>query len=206
VCGLYLVVPSALAAENSLGRLAEDLAAALEAGDIACVLLRTGGLDDRTALRAARRLGPIAQARDVAFLVKDRPEVARDGGADGLHMSRADAPVATLREAVGPEAIVGLSCGLSRHDAMLAGEAGADYVAFEGVAGEEAELKDLLGWWQALMTLPCVARAGVTLETAAALARAGADFLALEDIVWRHPEGPAAAVAAFAARLAEAGD
>jgi thiamine-phosphate pyrophosphorylase len=160
VCGLYLVVPSALAAENSLDRLAEDLAAALEAGDIACVLLRTGGLDDRTALRAARRLGPIAQARDVAFLVEDRPEVARDGGADGLHMSRADAPVATLREAVGPEAIVGLSCG----------------------------------------------RAGVTLETAAALARAGADFLALEDIVWRHPEGPAAAVAAFAARLAEAGD
>jgi thiamine-phosphate pyrophosphorylase len=84
---------------------------------------------------------------------------------------------------------------------MLAGEAGADYVAFEG---DEAELKDLLNWWQALMTLPCVALGGVTLDNAAALARAGADFLALEHPLWRHPEGPAAALEAFAARLAAA--
>jgi thiamine-phosphate pyrophosphorylase len=196
-CRLYLVIPAALAAETS----PDDLAAALAAGDVACVLLRSGGLDDRTALHAARALAPVAEAQGVAFLVEDRPEVARDGGADGVHLSR-DAPaVARTREAVGPEAVVGVSCGLSRHEAMLACEAGADYVAFEG---PDAELVELLGWWQALMTPPCVALGGVTLDNAAALARAGADFLALEAVVWAHPEGPAAAVAAFAARLAEA--
>ncbi|MDH3594139.1 MAG: thiamine phosphate synthase [Rhodospirillales bacterium] len=200
-CRLYLVLPSGLAAGDAPEAVAGQLATALEAGEVACVLLRTGRLDDRAALRAARALGPVAQARDVAFLVEDRPEIARESGADGVHLSGGEAAVARLRETIGPEAIVGVSCGVSRHAAMLAGEAGADYVAFEG---EEAELKDLLDWWQGLMTLPCVALGGVTLENAAALARAGADFLALEEAVWEHPDGPGAAVEAFAARLAEA--
>lgn len=199
----YLVIPPGLAAGDALEAAAGQLAAALEAGDVACVLLRTGRLDDRAALGAARALGPVAQERDVAFLVEDRPEIARESGADGVHLSRGEPAVARLRETIGPEAIVGVACGLSRHAAMLAGEAGADYVAFEG---DEAELTDLLSWWQALMTLPCVAFDGVTPENAAALTRAGADFLALEEAVWAHPDGPAAALAAFAARLAEAGD
>ncbi len=200
-CRLCLVIPSGLAAGEALAVFAEQLAAALEAGDVACVLLRTGGLDDRAARGAARALGPVAQARDVAFLVEDRPELTRESGADGLHLSGGEPAVARLRETIGPEAIVGVACGVSRHAAMLAGEAGADYVAFEG---DEAEVKDLLSWWQALMTLPCVALGGVTLENAAELARAGADFLALEEAAWEHPDGPGAAVEAFAARLAEA--
>jgi thiamine-phosphate pyrophosphorylase len=199
-CRLYLVIPSALAAEDSMDAAADRLAAALEAGDVACVLLRTAGLDDQTALGAARTLGPLAQERDVAFLVEDRPGLARESGADGVHLSRGEPAVARVRETIGPEAIVGVACGTSRHAAMLAGEAGADYVAF---GGPEAELKGLLSWWQAMMALPCVVLDGVTLENAAALASAGADFLAVGEAVWENPEGPAAALEAFAVRLAE---
>ncbi len=202
-CRLYLVTPPGLNSAAALDAFAAQLAAALDAGDVACVLLRTADLDDRTALTAAQRLAPIAQERGTAFLVEDRAEVARQSNADGVHLTGDGAPVARLRETIGPEAIVGVGCGLSRHAAMEAGEAGADYVAF---AGPEADLAELLAWWQATMTPPCVAMEGVTLDNAVWLARAGADFLAVCDAVWQHPEGPAAAIAALSARLAEARD
>jgi len=200
-CRLTLLTPEGLASAAALDAFAAQLAAALDAGDVACVLLRAAGLDDASALRAAHRLAPLAQDRDAAFLVEDRPEVARRSNADGVHLSAGGAPVARVREAIGPEAIVGVGCGLSRHAAMQAGEAGADYVAFSGA---EAELAELLAWWQATMTPPCVVLDGVTLGNAAELARAGADFLALGEAVWAHPDGPAAAVEAFSARLAGA--
>ncbi len=202
-CRLYLITPPGLDSATALDGFADALATALEAGDIACVLLRAAGLDDRAALTAARRLAPIAQKRGAAFLIEDRPEGARDAGADGVHLNGTDASVARLRQTIGPEAIVGVGCGLSRHGAMDAGEAGADYVAF---SGPEADLAELLTWWQATMTPPCVALDGVTLENAVWLARAGADFLAVGQTVWDHPGGPAAAVQAFTARLAEASD
>jgi len=200
-CRLYLITPPGLDSAAALDAFAEALASALEAGDAACVLLRAAGLDDRAALAAALRLAPIAQERGTAFLVEDRPEVARQSDADGVHMNGEGAPVARVRQTIGPGAIVGVGCGLSRHGAMAAGEAGADYVAF---AGPEADLAELLAWWQATMTPPCVALDGVTLDNAAWLARAGADFLGLGQAVWQHPDGPTAAMAAFAERLAEA--
>ncbi len=200
-CRLYLVTPPGLDSAPALDAFSEALPAALEAGDAACVLLRTAGLNERAALTVARRLAPIAQERGAAFLVEDRPEVAREAGADGVHLNGGGASVSRVRERIGPEAIVGVGCGLSRHAAMEAGEAGADYVAF---AGPEADLAELLAWWQATMTPPCVALDGVTLENAVWLARAGADFLGLGDAVWQHPEGPAAAMAALAKQLAEA--
>ena len=202
-CRLYLVTPPGLEGAAALDAVAEALTAALDAGDVACVLLRTVGLDDRAAPAAARRLAALAQARDAAFLVEDRPEVAQASDADGVHLSVGGAPVARVREMIGPEAIVGVGCGLSRHAAMEAGEAGADYVAF---SGPEAELAELLAWWQATMTPPCVALDGVTLDNAADLARAGADFLAVGEAVWQHAEGPAAAIQAFTARLAGKAD
>ena len=202
-CRLYLITPPGLDRPAALDAFAEALALALEAGDAACVLLRAAGLDDRAALAAALRLAPIAQERGTAFLVEDRPEVARQSDADGVHLNGEGAPVARLRQTIGPGAIVGVGCGLSRHGAMEAGEAGADYVAF---AGPEADLAELLAWWQATMTPPCVALDGVTLDNAAWLARAGADFLGLGQVVWDHPDGPSAAVQAFTTRLAEAND
>ena len=198
-CQLYLVTPGGLASALALEAFAADLKAALGAGQIGAVLLRTAGLNGDAARRAAEALGPLARARDVAFLIEDRPEVAEAANADGVHLTDPRASVAETRAQVGPEAIVGVACGASRHDAIEAAEAGADYVAF---AGPEDALEELLSWWQETMTPPCVAFGAGDLETALRQGRAGADFLALDDAVWNHPEGPAAAVAVLTEGLA----
>lgn len=197
-CQLYLVTPSGLASALAVDAFAGVLTAALEAGPAAAVLLRTEGLNDDDARRAAEALGPIARARDVAFLIEDRPEVAAAANADGVHLTDPRASVAETRARIGPEAIVGVACGISRNDAIEASDAGADYVAFEG---PEDGLAELLSWWQEMMTPPCVALGAGSLESAIRLARAGADFVALDEAVWNHPEGPAAAVTALLAEL-----
>jgi thiamine-phosphate pyrophosphorylase len=207
-CGLYLVTPGGLASEPALAAFARDLSDALGAGEVAAVLLRTEGLDDLAAKHAAVTLGPIAQARDVAFLVEDRPRVAEAAGADGVHLTAPDGSIAEVRALVGPEAIVGVACGTSRYRALESAEGGADYVAFEG---PPEEVEELLSWWQAVMAPPCVALGdpeadgdlGPDFEAAALLARAGADFLAAGEAVWRFPEGPAAAVVALLERLGQ---
>ncbi|MDH3474085.1 MAG: thiamine phosphate synthase [Rhodospirillales bacterium] len=207
-CRLYLVTPGGLASEPAVTAFARDLSDALGAGEVAAVLLRTEGLDDLAAKHAAATLGPIAQARDVAFLVEDRPRIAEAAGADGVHLSAPGGSIAEVRALVGPEAIVGVACGSSRHRALESAEGGADYVAF---AGPREEVEDLLSWWQAAMTPPCVALGdpeadgdfGPDFETAARLARAGADFLAAGEAFWRFPGGPAAAVAILLERLVQ---
>ncbi|MDX1425197.1 MAG: thiamine phosphate synthase, partial [Kiloniellales bacterium] len=114
--------------------------------------------------------------------------------------------VGAARQALGAEAIVGIQCGASRHAAMLAAEAGADYVAFDGGAGErwwqDAAEPELIAWWQEIMTTPCVAVAGDDPRTAERLAAAGADFVAVGAAVWAHPAGPDSAVRELLSRLA----
>lgn len=178
---LYLVAPAEMDPHA--------LDSALDAGDVACLLLR--GADGES--------GPLVrtiQDRSVAVLVADDTALARRIGADGVHLSDSGADVAAARRDLGPDAIVGVACGGSRHAAMLAGEAGADYVAFAGRDGDEhaAADPDLLAWWQALMTVPCVAMGRVALPDVGSLAKAGADFVALEDAVWSHRDGPERAV------------
>ena len=160
-----------------------NLEAALAAADIACVLLLDGGLD-ADALRAAIEvLGPLAQAREVAVLLEDRAELAAATGCDGVHLSDPEA-VAAARGRLGAAAIVGVGVGVGaaggdpRHDAITAAERGADYVAF-GAPGPEPGPADaeLLGWWQEIMALPCVAFGAATPEDVARLATAGADFV-----------------------------
>ena len=139
---------------------------------------------------------PVCQERGTAFLLNDHAPLVADAGADGSHVQ---CPVKGVRDRLPEGAILGAGCGLSRHEAMLAGEDGADYVSF-GPWGEDAAA--LLAWWQELMELPCVAAGGLTIENAARAADAGADFVALRGAVWKHPAGPAAAVAALARSLA----
>lgn len=201
-CRLYLVTPPGLADEAALTGFLPQIEAALGAGEVACVLLRTTGLPRPAAERAAEALRPVVQAREAAFLVEDQPEIARASWCDGVHLSGAGPSLEAARRILGPEAIVGVACGLSSDQAMAAGEAGADYVAFEG---EAAELEPLLAWWQEVVEIPCIALARTDLENAAALARAGADFLAVGDAVWHHPDGPGAAVQALNALLAGRG-
>ncbi len=153
--------------------------------------------------RAAEALIPIAQAHDVAFILNDRPDLAAEVGADGVHIGQEDASYAQARAALGPDKIVGVTCHNSRHLAMEAAEAGADYVAFGAFYASQTKQPkaaadpEILHWWSDLMVVPCVAIGGITMENAPPLIDAGADFLAVSAGVWHHAQGPAAAVRAF---------
>ena len=143
------------------------------------------------------------QDRDIAVLINDRADIAAETGADGVHIGQSDMSLKDAKKWVGQDGIVGVTCHDSRHLAMLAGEQGADYVAFGAfyptstkIAPTKAE-PELLTWWQEMMEVPCVAIGGVTPENADALVKAGADFIAVSGGVWSHPDGPAAAISRF---------
>ena len=165
--------------------------------------LRLKDIDDDSLCRAVDALRPQAQRRGVAFLLNDRPDLAFETGCDGVNVGQTDMPYAEARAALGAERIVGVTCHESRHLAMEAAEAGADYVAFGAfypTGTKEAPARadiELLSWWTELMEVPCVAIGGITLDNARPLIDAGADFLAVSAGVWNHPDGPAAAVAGF---------
>ncbi len=179
------------------------MAAALDAGPVACVQLRLKDADDDEVRRAARALMPLCLERDVAFLVNDRPDLAAELGADGTHVGQRDAEYDEARRLVGEDAIVGVSCGDSRELALRAAEAGADYVAFGAffatgtkTVTTPANLETLRRWTD-MMSVPAVAIGGITVDNCPPLIEAGADFLAIISGVWDHPAGAPAAVAAF---------
>jgi thiamine-phosphate pyrophosphorylase len=204
VSRLYLITPSALEPQSFAGKLAE----ALDAGDVACVQLRLKNANDDAIRRAADILRPVAQQRGAAFLMNDRADLALSCGCDGVHVGPEDTPYAEARALLGPERIVGVTCRDSRHEAITAAEAGADYVAFGAffpTKTKEAKARaepEILRWWSEIMTVPCVAIGGITPENCPPLVKAGADFLAVISAVWDHPQGPGAAVKAFAQAIA----
>ena len=203
-CRLYLLTPPSI---PDLDAFARDLEAALDAGDIACLQIRLKPADDAAIEAAATVIAPIAQTRGVAVILNDRPDLVTRLGLDGVHVGPSDTTCASARRDVGPERIVGVTCHDSRHLAMEASEAGADYVAFG--AFFESPTKDaqtraepeLLSIWQETMQVPCVAIGGITAENAEALAAAGADFLCVGSGVWDHLGGPAEAVRALNAAI-----
>ena len=197
-CQLYLVSP----AEVDDG-FADRLKAALGGGAVAAFQLRMKGAADEAVLRAAERLVPICAAAEVAFILNDRMDLAHACGADGVHLGQSDGDPREARALLGPAAQIGVTCHDSRHLAMEAGEAGADYVAFGAfypTATKETPYRPdpaILGWWSRLFEIPCVAIGGVTPANGRVLVEAGADFLAVCSAVWSHEDGPAAAVAEF---------
>lgn len=207
-CRLYLITP----ARFDPAPFADNLSAALDAGDVSCVQLRLKDVDDDAVRRAAEILLPIAQAREVALIINDRPDLAAETGADGVHVGQQDADYRAARAAVGADRIVGVTCHDSRDLAMRAGEQGADYVAFGAffpTATKEPKTRadpEILKWWSGLFVVPCVAIGGITIENCATLVRAGADFIAVVSAVWNHPQGPAKAVAAFNNAIDQAAD
>ncbi|MDA5194896.1 thiamine phosphate synthase [Govanella unica] len=198
-CRLYLITPPAFDPRA----FAEPLKAALGAGDVASLQLRLKDASADAVRWAAEVLMPITQAHDVAFIVNDRPDLAREVGADGVHIGQEDACYEEARKIVGPSSIVGVTCHNSRHLAMVAGEKGADYVAFGAFFPTNTKIAkahatpDILSWWAELFEIPCVAIGGIRAENANPLVQAGADFIAVSAGVWDHPEGPATAVQAF---------
>lgn len=205
-CRLYLITPSVLPP----GFATDHLARALDAGDVAALQIRLKDAADDELLRAAAAILPVAQQRGVAVLMNDRADLAVKAGCDGAHLGQGDGDHAAARKRLGPERMLGITCHASRHLAMEAGEAGADYVAFgaffptstkETVHQADTEL---LEWWSEMFEIPCVAIGGITAANCAPLVRAGADFLAVVGAVWNHPEGPAAGVRAMNAAIAGA--
>lgn len=202
-CQLYLISPLDVS-----GAFPQRLERALDAGPVAAFQFRVKAIDEHQAARLAEPLQAICAAREVAFIVNDSISLARRLGADGVHLGQSDGTVAEARERLGRHAQVGVTCHASRHLAMEAGEAGADYVAFGAFfpsgtkATEHVATTDLLEWWQSLMELPCVAIGGITPANCAPLVRAGADFLAVSGAIWDADE--AEAVSAFNAAIAAA--
>lgn len=198
-CRLYLITPPAF----EVDAFATQLGDAMAAGDVACVQLRLKDVSDNDFVRIAETLKPIVQGAGAAFILNDRPDLAMRANADGVHVGQQDASYAEARKLLGPDRIIGVTCHNSRHLAMEAAEAGADYVAFGAFypTGTKAPSHwaepEILEIWQETMETPCVAIGGITAENAAPLVRAGADFLAVSAGVWNHHAGAGAAVSAF---------
>lgn len=195
-CQLYLISPLEVG-----GAFPERLARALDAGPVAAFQFRVKGMDEHQAAKLAEPLQRICADRDVAFIVNDSISLAKRLGADGVHLGQGDGTVEDARARLGRDAQIGVTCHNSRHLAMEAGEAGADYVAFgaffptQTKAVEHHAEPEILTWWQSLMEIPCVAIGGITPENCGELVRAGADFLAVSGAVWNGDE--AEAVRAF---------
>jgi thiamine-phosphate pyrophosphorylase len=197
---LYLITPPAFDPE----RFAAELEEALSGGDVACVQLRLKDVDDAAIRRAAVVLRPIVQRRGIAFLMNDRPDLAAELDCDGVHVGEEDMPYAEARRLLGADRIVGVTCGASRHRALAAAEAGADYVAFGAffpsltkTATKHRADPEVLRDWSETTVVPCCAIGGITQQNCGPLVEAGADFLAVIGAIWSHPQGPRAAVRDF---------
>lgn len=197
-CQLYLISPPSIDAD-----FADRLRAAFDGGAVAAFQLRLKGLDEDHIARAAEPLQRLCADRGVAFIINDSAALAKRLGADGVHLGQGDGDPKDARKLLGPKVQIGVTCHDSRHLAMEAGEAGADYVAFGAfyptTTKETMHRPDssILGWWTTLFELPCVAIGGITADNAPPLIAAGADFLAVSSAVWGHADGPGAGVAAF---------
>jgi thiamine-phosphate pyrophosphorylase len=206
-CRLYLITPPAI---DDLAAFGHALGQAFEGGDVGAVQLRLKDVDDALIEAAVRVAQPIVAARGAPLILNDLPDLAAQLDCDGVHIGQDDAPYAEARRIVGKDRIVGVTCHDSRHLAMDAAEAGADYVAFGAffpTTTKDAKTRadpEILEIWQEMMTTPCVAIGGITPENCGVLVAAGADFVAASSAVWNHPQGPAAAVRAFNAAIAAA--
>lgn len=199
---LYLILPPV----TDAAAFKPLLSSALAGADVACVLMRQTRQGDMKA--DAQTLMPLVQERDAAFLVEGDARLAARIGADGVHVTYTAEGIEDAVSSLGADAIVGAGAIHTRDDAMSAGEAGASYVMFGepdpgGVRHSADDIRERVTWWAEIFNVPCVAYAG-TLDDIGALAEAGAEFVALDDAVWKHPAGPAEAIKKAQAILANA--
>jgi len=199
---LYLISP-----QDVGGVFPDRLQAALVCGSVGAFQLRVKNVADHDLARLAEPLQRICADAEVAFIVNDSIALAKRLGADGVHLGQRDGDIREARAELGPEAQIGKTCHDSRHFAMEAGEAGADYVAFGAFYTTTTKPSDyrpdpaMLSWWSSLFEIPCVAIGGITPGNARPLVAAGADFLAVCQAVWGAGD-PGKAVSDFADVLA----
>ncbi len=199
---LYLVTPPL----GDAGAIAHDLAAALNATDVAAVLLRLADGEERALIERIDALRILIQSNGAALLLDGHPALVAPTQADGAHLTGIEAFMAAA-PALKPKSIAGCGGLTTRHDAMLAAESGADYVMFgepdrEGRRPGFEAVQERVAWWSEVLTIPCVGYAA-NLDETAALAQAGADFVALDENIWRDARKLSAAVDALTRRVAE---
>jgi len=203
---LYLISPQEVG-----GPFPDRLKAALEPGLAAAFQLRVKDVEEHELARLAEPLQRICADADVAFIVNDSVSLAKRLGADGVHLGQSDGDIREARAMLGASAQIGRSCHDSRHLAMEAGEAGADYVAFGAFYPTTTKPShyrpdpSILSWWSAVFEIPCVAIGGITPDNAKPLVEAGADFLAILQAVWGKND-PREAVKAFEQVLSGSSD
>jgi thiamine-phosphate pyrophosphorylase len=199
---LYLISP-----QDVGGDFPDRLRAALGGSPVAAFQLRVKDIGEHDRARLAEPLQRICADAGTAFIVNDSIALTKRLGADGVHLGQQDGDIREARAVLGPSAQIGRTCHDSRHLAMEAGEAGADYVAFGAfypTTTKPSEYRPepaILSWWATLFEIPCVAIGGITPDNAAPLVAAGADFLAVCQAVWGNDD-PEAAVRAFEQVLA----
>ena len=203
-CRLYLITPPVIDDAKAFATLLEQ---ALDAGDVAAIQVRLKDVSEAHLAEVTKAVLAVGHDYEVAVLLNDSAELAAKFGCDGVHIGQSDGTLKDARKIMGPDAMIGMTCHDSRHLAMEASEGGADYVAFGAFfptqtkdTDFQAELEDLTIWQESMMT-PCVAIGGITVDNCDAVVEAGADFIAVCGGIWNHPEGPAAAVAAFNAKF-----
>lgn len=201
---LYIISP----AQIELDQFRDIFEQTLDAGDVASFQLRLKDKDgnpapDDQVLRACEQLIPIAHAKDVAFLLNDRADLVAQTDADGCHLGQGDLDCKSARKQLGDKSIIGVTCHNSRHLAMIAGEATADYVAFGAFFESQTKAPiykaepEILTWWQQIAEIPCVAIGGITMDNVSVVVDAGADFVAVSHGIWGHSDGAPAAVSGF---------
>lgn len=202
-CQLYLISPERIDAA-----FADRLAEALSSRVVAAFQLRLKGVDQHEAARLALPLQRICADHEVAFIVNDDMGLAKRLDADGVHLGQGDGSAVDARRLLGPNVQIGVTCHNSRHLAMDAGEAGADYVAFGAFFPTPTKQVEyfadpaLLSWWTVVSEIPCVAIGGITAGNCAPIVAAGADFIAVSSAIWGHDAGPAEAVKALQSAMA----
>ena len=200
---LYLITPVLEDAS-----FAPQLSEACATGAVAAVLLRLAPADERTLTNHVKALAPVAQEHGAAVIVTteakaDLATIAARGGADGAHVSGADpALVRELRDRLKSERALGVGAIRTKDDAMTFGEAGVDYLLFgeprpDGSLPSLESVVERAAWWAEIFETPCAAYAP-SFEAVEQLAATNAEFVALGDAVWTHPDGPAAGVKAAA--------
>ena len=204
-CQIYLITPPQI---DDLKAFCAQLDKALSAAPVACLQIRLkdmngGPMDSSAIIQAARAIVPICHEHETLVLMNDNPNLAKEVGADGVHIGQNDMDYFSSRELLGGDAIIGITCHNSKELAFKAASSGADYVAFGAffetqtkAAKYRAEL-EILEWWQEAVEIPSVAIGGITVDNAQQVISAGADFIAVSSGVWSHPEGPASAISQF---------
>ncbi len=199
-CQLYVIFPPG----NDNGGVISDFVEAGDFGSFVCTLLqsRSDGTVDRG---IAQKLLHLAHTANIPLLLENDTTAAAELGADGIHIHADEGLYHEARGTLGDDAIIGVECGSSRHAGLTFADLGADYIAFSdqtAITDEAIEtFEDLITWWAETVTVPCVAWDVETIEMAQSLAVSGADFAAVNALLWTHPKGPAAAISELSACL-----